>query len=263
MLYIKLKRPKKSFSKTGIMLKLAFLIIYFLKSVKSEDWCEIESEFCKGKSHIGCNPNQIKQINVKNLQILDTDSVKNLILEGHNNMRNSQAGGYQNFAPASKMLQMYWDIDLTILADIHVRHCNMKHDGCRATNEFPKAGQNLGYTCSTKKNRPIKFCVDRIIEGWRNESSLTDISIISSYTRTEKQIGHYTVCIKDNNYACGCAVARYIKITKGEEYDCVMMTCNYAKTNIIGEPVYTAGSPGSDCEYIGREISETYENLCS
>lgn len=246
------------------MLKSAFLIIFILKSVESVDWCEIESKLCKGKSHIGCNPDQIKQIEVKDFQLIKTSAVKNYILKGHNVMRNNQASGrYQNLPPASKMLEMDWDKNLTTLAEIHVRHCNMKHDGCRATEKFPKAGQNLGYTCSTKKNRSIKFCVNRIIEGWRNESSLTDVSIISNYTRTDKTIGHYTVCVKDTNYACGCSVARYIQLRKGEEYDCVMMTCNYSITNIIGEPVYTVGPPGSGCDSIGKDISKTYVNLCS
>lgn len=246
------------------MLKLAFLIIYILKSVKSVDWCEIETKFCKGRSHIGCNPDQIKQIEVTNFEIIKTSIVKNYILKGHNEMRDDQASGdYQNFPPASKMLEMDWDEDLTTLAEIHVRHCNMKHDKCRSTEKFPGAGQNLGYTCSSRKNRSIKFCVNRIIESWRNESNLTDSSIISSYVRTKKKIGHYTICIKDTNRAVGCSVARYIQIIDGDEYDCVMMTCNYAVTNIVNEPIYTTGPSGSDCYSIGKNISETYENLCS
>lgn len=259
----KIKSNKISI-RTDIMLKLAFLIFYILKSVESVDWCEVESELCNGRSHIGCNPDQIKQIEVKHFQLIKTSSVKNLILKGHNVMRNNQASGIvQNFPPASKMQEMGWDKNLTTLAAIHVRHCNMQHDGCRATDKYPNAGQNLGSTCSTKKNRSIKFCVDRIIEGWRNELYLADVSIISNYTRTDNQIGHYTICIKDTNYACGCSVARYIQLRNGEEYDCVMMTCNYATTNIIGEPVYTVGPTGSDCDSIGKRMSETYVNLCS
>lgn len=246
------------------MTKLVFLIICIFKSVASVDWCEIESKHCDGKSHIGCKPDQIEQIEVQNFTLIKTSSVRKTILKRHNVIRDKQASGnYKNFPPATKMQQMDWDTDLTTLAEIHVRHCNMKHDGCRATEKFPKAGQNLGYTCSTKKNRSIKFCVNRIIEGWRNESSLTELSIISSYTRTGKKIGHYTLCVKDTNTRIGCSAVRYIQIRKGEEYECVMMTCNYSVTNMINEPVYTVGPTGSGCESIGKGKSETYKNLCS
>lgn len=69
--------------------------------------------------------------------------------------------------------------------------------------------------------------------------------------------GHFTQIVTANATTVGCGATRWI--SEGAGY--IVITCNYARTNIIGEPVYVgAEEGGSGCK---TGTDDTYKSLCS
>lgn len=64
-------------------------------------------------------------------------------------------------------------------------------------------------------------------------------------------IGHFTQMAQDKSNRIGCGAARYNKNER-------ILTCNYARTNMMGQVVYTAGAAASKC----KSKNPTYTNLC-
>lgn len=73
-----------------------------------------------------------------------------------------------------------------------------------------------------------------------------------------KQIGHWTCIIQDINQAVGCAMASFKTKLNGKDYNAVMMTCNYAFTNLRGRSAYTPGPSTSNC----TTKNPKYAGLC-
>lgn len=70
------------------------------------------------------------------------------------------------------------------------------------------------------------------------------------------QIGHFTAMVNDKQTHIGCALINY---RQGWFRTC-HLACNYSYTNIIGKPVYVAGSVASGCQS-GK--NNAFSGLCS
>lgn len=67
--------------------------------------------------------------------------------------------------------------------------------------------------------------------------------------------------VNDNNDAVGCAMIRHQEQDPDDDllYNYSYLVCNYAYTNMLGEPVYKMGETASECV---RE-SEEFKGLCA
>ncbi len=56
-------------------------------------------------------------------------------------------------------------------------------------------------------------------------------------------IGHFTQIVTEAAFQVGCSIAQY---TEGQ-WRRSLLCCNYARTNLIGTPVYSSGVKASRC----------------
>ena len=68
-------------------------------------------------------------------------------------------------------------------------------------------------------------------------------------------IGHFLNIVSERNTAVGCAISNYM--FEGWNYS--LFACNFATTNMLGQPVYRTGVTGSGCT-LGRDTRFT--GLC-
>lgn len=72
-------------------------------------WCEIQSKYCEGREHIGCEPNKYPyNKEVTNITLIPiTVELKKFIVDKHNYYRNRVASGaIKDYPSSSKMNQM-------------------------------------------------------------------------------------------------------------------------------------------------------------
>ncbi|KAM7350298.1 antigen 5 like allergen Cul n 1-like [Cochliomyia hominivorax] len=231
-----------------------FCFVALAASVTATDYCKLN---CDDRTHIGCKNNgKFSSECPKDAEIRDmTDSLKKLILDEHNEKRNTIAGGeYDKLKPACRMGTMEWDDELAKLAELNVLQCKMKHDKCHNTNDFKYSGQNLGvsgYNGDVNDSASIK----KFIQLWYDEKKDVKQSIINKYPKGYKgpKIGHFTVMMADRNIRVGCAASIYNKT--------YLFACNYASTNMVGYAIYkSCDKPAADCK---SGTNSSYKNLCS
>ena len=250
------------------MFKLINLLVLLLSGVAIQvngaTWCELEAQHCSGQEHIGCTPNSFPVGQCSNVVVVPmTETLMNFIVNRHNQHRSTTAtGGISHLPTASRMRQMSWDADLATLAEIHVRHCNFAHDQCRATTDFPYAGQNLAMSASSQPDTNQQNRLQMAIDSWFNEYQQTTASNIDSIPSNINNIGHFTVMMRENNIRVGCAYITYNYSQSGTNWYAHMITCNYADNNFVGSPVYTRGAACSQCSSIGSTCSTIYSGLC-
>ncbi|XP_037960264.1 antigen 5 like allergen Cul n 1-like [Teleopsis dalmanni] len=241
------------------LLIVLIAIIQGIVRVQSEDYCNI---YHCGQRHIACNNDGRLSLNCPSSAIVaNVIKHKDLILELHNNVRNAYAEGVGSLPPAGRMAQMVWCDELSEMALLNVKTCEMKHDECRSTLRAPFSGQNIGlYSYTTDEPaKTVAWLVENRFNAWVNESINVTPDEISKYPEevTGEQIGHFTLVVTDRATHVGCAAIRY----KIDGYRNFLLTCNYASNNIIGKPVYkTSETSAADCE---TGVSDVYPKLCS
>ena len=97
-----------------------------------------------------------------------------------------------------------------------------------------------------------------IINQWYNEHQFAAQSDITNLTRIHNgpnAIGHFLQVVIERNTQVGCAISNYMN----GAFHIGMLACNYASTNVLGQPVYRGGPTGSGCT-LGRD--PTYTGLC-
>ncbi|XP_062541630.1 antigen 5 like allergen Cul n 1-like [Armigeres subalbatus] len=224
------------------------------------DYCD--KSLCGNKKHIACNvPKTFAPACGKNPKKVPMDkNRKTMILEMHNQFRNSTAGGMNGFPQAARMPTLLWDDELENLSWYNAKKCKMEHDGCRNTKEFRSSGQNL----ATASYIGTDFDPDRwtkfFVKYWIDEYKHFPKSIVDKYPDSYRGpvIGHLTQIINDRTWKIGCSIVRYNPTS--DTGTVVYIVCNYSMTNMIGEPVYTKGKSASKCK-TGR--NPRYTNLCS
>jgi len=249
------------------MVKFLFVWItiqLFIRNIFCIDWCHIENLYCNDKRHIACQTSYYQKVICTNGSFIHMREYQNLIIEQHNLYRNNFAEGkLMKFPPASQMRVMYWDKELAFLAEMHVHNCKFQHDECRATENYPNAGQNIAIYSSSKEIEYFDRTLMKTIELWFNEYKLTPVSLVDNITMTNlSKVGHFTVMMRENNVRVGCAAYKYNTKEREIVWFNYLITCNYADNNILGEKIYTRGNPCSECVNVGTVCSTVYKNLC-
>lgn len=62
--------------------------------------------------------------------------------------------------------------------------CQMKHDRCHSTKQFPYAGQNLGSSYETNDTT----IVTKVINSWFGEHNITTMNDINKFTSLKSSI---------------------------------------------------------------------------
>ncbi|KNC32014.1 hypothetical protein FF38_10700 [Lucilia cuprina] len=241
-----------------------FLIVFALAAIlvttSAIDYCS--KDLCYKRKHITCEHNgQFSSTCPSDAAIVTmTDSLKQLIVDGHNAKRNFIAGGGDvNHKPACSMATMQWDDELAYLASLNVKQCAMKHDSCRNTEQFRFAGQNLAWIHYLEPvNNEAGF--NKSIELWYAEVANSKQEYIDSFPVEQLySIGHFTAMMTDRNTHVGCSAATFS--ISGSRYKAFLVACNYASGNLRDVPIYVkCDRPAKNCS-TGNNPS--YPNLCS
>lgn len=246
-----------------------FLVILILATVTSAtDYCNI----CP--NHVAChNNNQFQSTCPSDAKLVQmSSSAIQTFLNTHNANRNKIAGGGEpGFKTAKKMMAVVaiinlnliktlrtsyfqrWDHELAYLAELNVKKCQMQHDDCIKTDQFPVAGQNLYWMGSSTYDNDVNKILANAVNSWYSE--IKDASQADIDRCCGNNIGHFTQVVRDNVFAIGCAASRY---TDGQ-WKSTLVACNYSYGNMQNTPVYVTGSTASACSK-GRD--STYSNLC-
>ncbi|KAL7023012.1 hypothetical protein ACKWTF_012469 [Chironomus riparius] len=235
---------------------LTFIIIFKISNLTSAvDYCSL----CK--NHVACKNNgRFAASCPKNAAIvkLSSNNVET-ILKAHNFDRNLLANGkVPGYKSATKMMILKWDSELASLAELNVKQCEMKHDGCRATEKFPRAGQNLFWTATTGSYKDVNSALTSAVQSWFDEyklASQSDIDNCCGGGRLSK-IGHFLQMAQDRAIAVGCSVSRY---TNGK-WKTTLVACNYSFGNILDNHVYATGPAASACP---KGKNSVFTSLCN
>ncbi|XP_055913155.1 antigen 5 like allergen Cul n 1-like [Eupeodes corollae] len=229
----------------------------------AEDYCS--KTLCgAGEKHIACeHPGTFGKNCPEERKLITIDEpMKKLIVDLHNELRDKTASGeLEGYKPAKRMASMTWDNELAYLAGLQAMGCEMEHDECHATKTYKLSGQNLGQSWYMGEPKPtIADTFTDLIKSWHSEHEFANMDIIRNYPSNWDEpddIGHFTVLVNDFNTKVGCGSVWMIDEDK---YDSVLLTCNYAVTNLVNNPVYEEGPPASGCK-TGKHPD--YKNLCS
>ncbi|XP_058065956.1 scoloptoxin SSD976-like [Anopheles bellator] len=214
-----------------------------------------------GGPNVGCNPPPLAgghHCYGKSASVVPLDgAVRRHILHLHNLYRSRVASGYQlPLAPAAQMYTLVWDDELAAQAGNNARSCLFAHDRCRNTAQFLTSGQNIALIRYYGQSYTVDELISRFVTGWWNEYKYAKSAYIEAFPRSQtKKIGHFTQIVSDRTWKIGCAMQNWVEGISRSVY----FVCNYSFTNIVGQKVYTAGSPGSLCH---AGMNPTYPGLC-
>lgn len=133
----------------------------------------------------------------------------------------------------------------------------MEHDECRATFQFPIAGQNIYMHGTTGAWNPIADQLRGAVELWYREYTDATVADIRNCCGGERfsSIGHFLQIAQDRVIRIGCASARFTTI----QWATTLVTCNYSFGNVLNQAVYQIGDSGSGCTTRNTQFS----NLCA
>lgn len=237
-----------------MMIKIILTCLFFA-GASAVDYCSLCSK------HIACNNTGNWNVSCPadaKLVVLSTSDIQ-LFLNEHNTLRNKIAsGGQAGFLTASRMTTMVWNTEMAQLAALNVKQCQMKHDSCRATVDFPYSGQNLYASSTTGTPPPINTTISKTVQYWYGEvkdAIQADLNKCCGST-SGKGIGHFTAVVTDRSIAIGCAIATYTVGT----WKNALVACNYAYNNMVGAKVYQTGNIAANCT---TGVNLDFKALCS
>ncbi|XP_065365387.1 antigen 5 like allergen Cul n 1-like [Calliphora vicina] len=231
-----------------------------ISNITANDYCS--SNLCDYGQHVACGHNGEFSYTcpADAAMVPMTDSLKHVIVDGHNAKRNFIAGGGDvNHKPACRMATMQWDDELAYFASLNVKKCQMNHDSCSNTADFHYTGQNLAWMGYFEPlNSAAKF--NEAIEMWYSEVAKSKQEYMDSFPSSQLySIGHFSAMMTDRNIRVGCAASTYS--VPGQSYKAFLVACNYAAANMPKFPIYVKCDwPASQCS-TGNNPS--YPNLCS
>lgn len=79
------------------------------------------------------------------------------------------------------MATMVWNNELAKIAEYNVKQCQMRHDKCRNTKNFPHSGQNIAISTWSGKEMKVGQVVNTHIQNWFKEYKNCPLSAIKSF----------------------------------------------------------------------------------
>ncbi|KAL9693543.1 hypothetical protein quinque_012828 [Culex quinquefasciatus] len=234
-------------------------------STQQTNYCD--PKLCpKGGPHIACNGLTIlaTPCGSGSQETLLDSSLQALILDAHNKLRSKVASGQQTYAAnalypqAARMATLQWDNELAAIAASNARRCVYGHDKCRNTIAFPYAGQNIAMFSYSGQTFTVNELITGFVNDWFSEFKDANPNYVASYPRgyTGPDIGHFTQIVSDRTNRIGCSLVKYDEDGWTNQY----FVCNYALTNIVGQPIYAAGNACSKCT---SGCNAAYPGLCN
>jgi Cysteine-rich secretory protein family len=111
-----------------------------------------------------------------------TDSLRQVIVDAHNERRNRLAKGQiSGFEAAVRMPVMLWSGELSYLAELKAKQCLFQHDKCHNTARFKQTGQNMAYLMDWGKYGEAAPTINRFMKMWFDEYKTADMGIISEF----------------------------------------------------------------------------------
>ncbi|KAH8383162.1 hypothetical protein KR009_007109, partial [Drosophila setifemur] len=242
---------------------MKFLILFssFLGITIAVDYCALPT--CLDK-HIACNnkgnfsdscPNDVRTVKM--------ESHQKLILSLFNELRNNVAGGkIEGLPKAVRMAKMSWCEELTYLALLNVKTCESLPDKCRSTERFAYAGQNnaiFSYSGAETEYTDAEIVKEQI-ELWFAERANVSPEILANFPEElpNNNVGKFTIAVAEKNTHVGCAAVRFSK----DFYNHFVLTCNFATSNIVGQPIYNPGEKSTSGCKNRYGAAFDYPNLC-
>ncbi|XP_018497308.1 venom allergen 5.02 [Galendromus occidentalis] len=189
------------------------------------------------------------------------ENFKEQMLRAHNRYRTE---GFQGQS-AADMLAVSWSDELAQTALLWVSHlCDQNsmldggHDKCRVSPSFDSVGQNLAWGAGSAWGGPID--ADKMaVKGWNDEKKDATNGMMFPFSPPNGPvIGHYTQVVWSGSYKIGCAYVTRRADRYGYQG---WIACNYAQAgNMVGDNVFTRGSPGSKCP---QGSSKSSNGLCT
>jgi len=229
------------------------LIIVFVVVLSTIVASTIAFDYCSicNQQHIACNNTGEfgASCPVNRSVIPMTEDLIALILKKHNTVRMNIANGKNsNFTTANRMIEMSWDNEFAIFAEMNAKKCIFAHDQCINTDVYKYAGQNIAITSSSPNET---YAINQLFDLWYDEYVLCNMTYINKVTGYGA-IGHFTQIIMANASKIGCAMVKF----NSKWY----FVCNYSQTNVLSWPVYITGTPCSGCK---SGCSTNYPGLCN
>ncbi|XP_030572170.1 dihydrolipoyllysine-residue succinyltransferase component of 2-oxoglutarate dehydrogenase complex, mitochondrial-like [Drosophila novamexicana] len=242
-------------------MKVLVLLAALAGIAAAVDYCALPT--CLDK-HIACNnKGNFSELCPKDVRPVKIDAHQKLILSLFNELRNKVAGGgIENLPKAARMAKMSWCEELTHLALFNVKTCQSLKDKCRSTERFAYAGQNnaiFSYSGAESEYTDAEIIKEQI-ENWFAERSNASPEILGSFPEElpNKGVAKFTIAVAEKNTHVGCAAVRFSR----DYYNHFVLTCNFATTNVIGQPVYTPGERATSGCKNRYGAAFDYPNLC-
>ncbi|KAM8705683.1 hypothetical protein ACLKA7_010050 [Drosophila subpalustris] len=229
--------------------------------VVAVDYCALPT--CLDK-HIACNnKGNFSEDCPKDARDVKMESHQKLILSLFNDLRNNVAGGkFENLPKAVRMAKMSWCEELTHLALLNVMTCQSLPDKCRSTERFAYAGQSnaiFSYSGAESEYTDAEIIKEQI-ENWFAERANASPEVLASYPEDlpNKNLAKFTIAVAEKNTHLGCSAVRFSR----DFYNHFVLTCNFATSNIVGQPVYTPGDKATSGCKNRYGAAFDYPNLC-
>ncbi|KAK3930546.1 Sodium/potassium-transporting ATPase subunit alpha, partial [Frankliniella fusca] len=185
------------------------------------------------------------------------------VLKAHNELRNKVALGKESRGitaqpAAANMRKMVWDNELATIAQRWANQCTFAHDKNRNTLDRTYNGQNIFWEASSATLPSPNWA--KAVQEWYDEvDDRNGEDNVQGFSNPGGPvIGHYTQVVWAKTNRVGCGYADYSAVQGGRNWNARLVVCNYKPGgNFIGERMYEAGSPASQCPS-GTKRDSTY-----
>lgn len=114
----------------------------------------------------------------------------------------------------------------------------------------------MEYIGSKTGYKKVETLIDDMIADWFSTHGNCSQEVVHNITESaETKCDLFTAIVQENNGKVGCAITEY----RSGKLFMSLMVCNYQTTNIVGEKVYTAGPPCTECD---GKCSKRFSGLC-
>ncbi|KAH8394888.1 hypothetical protein KR222_008616, partial [Zaprionus bogoriensis] len=190
-------------------------------------------------------------------------SLREVILQYVNVLRNSVASGLFNMSSAARMPTMSWDDDLAFASRVLVHNCDYDGKICTNMNKY-----NYVANVEVKGSYPARHL--RLYSDMRRVYMPIWLSDVFGCHMTPtgriqpneegKCVGHYLPVLQDLNDRMGCAI-RQSESPQANGTSYITLICSMSRASVNNMvPYKVAKMPGEQCE---TGMSPLYDYLCS